>query len=95
MDSLKTEFDGFIRCMIEDTLSKLKNENMEYGKCRESEKNNVIKIREILNKLSSEDKKFMENHEMDLFNIAAIEQRHLYTKGYIDCIKLLKILGII
>ena len=45
MDSLKTEFDGFISCMIEDTLSNLKTENMEYGKCRESEKNNVIKIR--------------------------------------------------
>lgn len=56
---------------------------------------NVKKIGEILNKLSSEDKKFMENHEMDVFHIAAIEQRHLYKQGYMDCIKLLKILGAI
>ena len=53
------------------------------------------KIGEILNKLPSDDKKLMENHEEDVFNIAAIEQRHLYKQGYIDCIKLLKILGII
>lgn len=95
MDKLKTEFQDFMRCMIEDTLSNLKAEDAEYGSCRENERNNVKKIGEIFNKLSSDDKKFMENHEEDVFNIAAIEQRHLYKQGYIDCIKLLKILGII
>ncbi len=95
MDKLKTEFQDFMRCMIEDTLSNLKAEDAEYGSCRENERNNVKKIGEIFNKLSSDDKKFMENHEMNVFNITAIEQRHLYKQGYIDCIKLLKILGII
>ncbi len=95
MDNLKAEFQEFMSCMIEDTLSNLKAEDAEYGSCRENERNNVKKIGEILNKLPSDDKKLMENHEEDVFNIAAIEQRHLYKQGYIDCIKLLKILGII
>ncbi len=95
MDNLKAEFQDFMGCMIEDTLSRLNAEDAEYGSCRENERNNVKKIGEILNKLPSDDKKLMENHEEDVFNIAAIEQRHLYKQGYIDCIKLLKILGII
>lgn len=94
MDKLKTEFQDFMRCMIEDTLSNLKAEDAEYGSCRENERNNVKKIGEIFNKLSSDDKKFMENHEMDVFRIASIEQNHLYKQGYLDCIKLLKILGV-
>lgn len=95
MDNLKAEFQDFMGCMIEDTLSKLKAENAEYGRYGENKRNSVKKIGEILNKLPSEDKKFMESYEMDLFNIAAIEQRHLYKRGYLDCIKLLKILGVI
>ncbi len=95
MNNLKAEFFDFMSCMIEDTLSNLKSENEEYGRCMENKRNNVKKIGEILNKLPSEDKKFMESYEMDAFNIAAIEQRHLYKQGYMDCIKLLKILGVI
>ena len=95
MDNLKAEFQDFMSCMIEDTLLRLKTEDSEYGRHMENKKNSVKKIGEILNKLSPEDKKFMESCEMDLFNIAAIEQRHLYKQGYLDCIKLLKVLGII
>ena len=95
MDNLKSGFHDFTISMIEDTLSELKAKNTEYGRCMENKKNSVKKIGEILNKLPSEDKKFMESYEMDVFNIAAIEQRHLYKKGYLDCIKLLKVLGII
>lgn len=95
MNNLKAEFQDFMGCMIEDTLSGLKSEDAEYGRYRENERNNVKKIGEILNKLPSEDKKFMENHEMDVFRIAAIEQRHLYKQGYMDCIKLPKILEVI
>lgn len=95
MDNLKAEFQDFMSCMIEDTLLRLKTEDSEYGRHMENKKNSVKKIGEILNKLPSEDKKFMESYEMDVFNIAAIEQRHLYKQGYLDCIKLLKVLGII
>ena len=95
MNNLKTEFQDFMGCMIEDTLSELKAEDAEYKRHMENKRNSVKKIGEILNKLPSEDKKFMEGYEMDLFNIAAIEQRHLYKQGYLDCIKLLKVLGII
>lgn len=95
MDNLKAEFQDFMSCMIEDTLLRLKTEDSEYGRHMENKKNSVKKIGEILNKLPSEDKKFMESYEMDVFNISAIEQRHLYKKGYLDCIKLLKVLGII
>ena len=94
MDNLKAEFQDFMGCMIEDTLSRLNAEDAEYGRCRENTQNNVKKIGEIFNKLPSDDKKFMENHEMDVFRIAAIEQNHLYKQGYLDCIKLLKILGV-
>ncbi len=95
MDNLKSGFHDFMISMIEDTLSELKAKNTEYGRHMENKKNSVKKIGEILNKLPSEDKKFMESYEMDVFNIAAIEQRHLYKQGYLDCIKLLKVLGII
>lgn len=43
MNNLKTEFQNFMGCMIEDTLSTLKAENIEYGKCRENERNNMKK----------------------------------------------------
>ncbi len=95
MNNFNSAIVDFVSGMIEDTLSKLKMENTEYGKCRENEKNNVKKIAEILNKLPLEDKEFMESHESDVFNIAAIEQECLYKQGYIDCIKLLKTLRII
>ena len=94
MDNFKSASIDFMSVMIEDTLSKLKMENIEYGRYRENERNNVRKIGEILNKLSLEDKQFMENHEMNIFNIAALEQRCLYRQGYINCIKLLKNLGV-
>lgn len=51
MDNLKAGFQDFMSCMIEDKLSNLKSENIEYGKCRENEKNNVKTIKVILNKL--------------------------------------------
>ncbi len=35
MNNLKAEFFDFMSCMIEDTLSNLKSENEEYGRCME------------------------------------------------------------
>lgn len=94
MDNLHAEFRDFISSMIEHTLSALKIEDVEYGQYTDEEKCTVKKINEILSKLSSEDRIFMETHEMNVFHIAAKEQQHLYKQGYIDCVKLLKALGI-
>ncbi len=94
MDNFKSACTDFMSNMIEDILSNLNLENTEYRKCRENERNNVKTTSAILNKLSTEDKKIMNKHEMDIFHILAFEQSYLYKQGYIDCIKLLKILGV-
>ncbi len=94
MDNFKSAYTDFMSNMIEDTLSNLKLENTEYRKCQENERNNVKTVAVILNKLSAEDKEIMNKHEMDIFHISAFEQSYLYKQGYIDCIKLLKILGV-
>ena len=94
MDNFKSAYTDFMSNMIEDTLSNLKLENTEYRKCQENERNNVKTVAAILNKLSAEDKEIMNKHEMDIFHISAFEQLYLYKQGYIDCIKLLKILGV-
>ena len=95
MDNFKSSYTDFLSSMIEDTLYDLNLENTEYRKCRENERNNVEIIEAILNKLPAEDKEFMEEHEMDIFHISVFEQSQLYKQGYIDCVKLLKILGVI
>lgn len=95
MDNFKSAYTDFMSNMIEDTLSNLNLENTEYRRCRENEKNNMKAISTILNKLSVEHKEVINRHEMDIFHISAFEQSYLYKQGYIDCIKLLKILGVI
>lgn len=94
MDNFKSSYTDFMSNMIEDTLSNLKLESTEYRKCIENERSNVKTIAAILNKLSAEDKEIMNKHEMDVFHILAFEQSYLYKQGYIDCVKLLKILGV-
>lgn len=95
MDNFKSACTDFMSNMIEDTLSNMNLENTEYRRCRENEKNNMKTISTILNKLSAEDKEVINRHEMDISHISAFEQSYLYKQGYIDCIKLLKILGVI
>ncbi len=95
MDNFKSACADFMSSMIEDTLSNLKLENTEYRKCRENERNNVKTIATILNKLSAEDKEVINKHETDILHISAFEQLYLYKQSYVDCIKLLKILGVI
>ena len=58
-------------------------------------KENSAKVKEILEKLSEEDREFMNEYESNYFNKVAIEQGEFYYRGYRDCIKLLKWLKVI
>ena len=71
--------------LLDGIVSDLRRQNPEYKACREDEKDNVDKFEEVLDRLPKEDR----------FNISAIEQNYIYYRGYVDCVKLLKTLGVI
>ena len=81
--------------LLDGIVTDLRRQNPEYKACREDEKNSVDKFEEVLDRLQKDDRDFIKKHEMNIFNISAIEQSYLYYRGYLDCIKLLKILGVI
>ena len=89
MENLENEFENFMGEMVENNLNALKKQNAEYASCKDDEKNIAKTMNKLINKLSDEDKKLLNKHEMNMFTIAALEQSFLYKQGWHDCIKFL------
>ena len=79
--------------LLDGLISDLRKQNPEYKACREDEKNNVDKFEEVLDRLQKDDRDFIKKHEINIFNIYAIEQSYIYYRGYVGCIKLIKVLA--
>ena len=81
--------------LLDGIVTDLRRQNPKYKACREDEKNSAYQFEEVLDRLPKEDRDFIKKHEMNIFNISAIEQSYIYYRGYVDCIKLIKVLGVL
>lgn len=95
MLDLKQSLWEFMDGMLDSVISDLEKKNREYKMCKKDERDNVDKFDEVVDRMPKEDRDFIKKHEMNVFNIAAAEQSYIYYRGSKDCIKLLKILGVI
>ena len=91
---------NFLEIRFSEILSELKQTNGEYAKAFQLRRQQYEKIDPLFNTdtdilLAECDRHdFQEYFESD-FTVNAIEQQTFYTKGCLDCIKLLKSLGVI
>ncbi len=95
MWTLKQNFREFMDGMLDDIISDLENKSPEYKACKKDESDNIDKFDEMIGRMSKEDIDFLKKHEMNVFNISAAEQSYIYYRGYKDCVRLLKIIGVI
>lgn len=54
---------NFLDDFLDDVILDLKIENSEYEACKEEEKNNADKFEELFDRLSKEDRDFINKHE--------------------------------
>lgn len=94
-EDFSARFQNFIDDMLDDIIGEMVENNLKYAGYRMYIKENSDKVKEILEKLSEEDREFMNEYESNYFNKVAIEQGEFYYHGYRDCIKLLKWLKVI
>lgn len=94
-EDFSARFQNFIDDMLDDIIGEMVESNLKYAGYRMYIKENSAKVKEILEKLSEEDREFMNEYESNYFNKVAIEQGEFYYRGYRDCIKLLKWLKVI
>lgn len=95
MSDFELDVQDFMDGMLDGVISDLEKKNREYEMCKKDERDNVDKFDEVVDRMPKEDRDFIKKHEMNIFNIAAAEQSYVYYRGYKDCVKLLKILGVI
>ena len=95
MSDFELDVQDFMDGMLDDVISDLEKKKPEYKACKKDERDNVDKFDEVVDSMPKEDRDFIKKHEMNIFNIMAMEQSYVYYRGYKDCVKLLKILGVI
>ncbi len=95
MSDFELDVQDFMDGRLDDVISDLEKKNPEYKECKKDEKKSVDKFSEVIDRMPKEDQDFIKKHEMNVFNIMAMEQSYVYYRGYKDCVKLLKILGVI
>ncbi|MEI3542115.1 MAG: hypothetical protein V8P98_04845 [Acutalibacteraceae bacterium] len=95
MSDFELDVQDFMDGRLDDVISDLEKKNPEYKECKKDEKKSVDKFGEVIDRMPKEDQDFIKKHEMNVFNIMAMEQSYVYYRGYKDCVKLLKILGVI
>ncbi len=95
MSDFELDVQDFMDGRLGEVISDLENKNPEYKAFKKDEKNSVDKFDEVVDRMQKDDRDFIKKHERNVFNIAAAEQSYIYYRGYKDCVKLLKILGVI
>ena len=95
MSDFELDVQDFMDGRLDDVISDLEKKNPEYKECKKDEKKSVDQFGEVIDRMPKEDQDFIKKHEMNVFNIMAMEQSYVYYRGYKDCVKLLKILGVI
>ncbi len=95
MWTLKQNFREFMDGMLDNIISDLESRSPEYKAYKKNESGNIDKFDEMIGRMSKEDIDFLKKHEMNVFNISTAEQSYIYYRGYKDCVRLLKIIGVI
>ena len=95
MNDFSFDFQNFIDNKLNYIINNLKEKNPEYTSCREYIKENFYRVQSIIENLPEVGRKFMRTYGAKHFNEIALEQREFSYCGYMDCIKLLKWLGVI
>lgn len=94
------DVSGYLQARIEEIAQEVRETNSEYALAREKGKQLLENIEPIIHSetditISGGDcLDFQEFLEQD-FTAGAIMQQRLYRLGYLDCVKLLKLLGVL
>lgn len=89
------EFQKFIEDRLEEIIEEITEKDADYARYRTYLKENHEKAKGIIFNLPKEDMIFMNEYEANLVLKNSIEQSEFYYRGYKDCIKILKWLGMI
>ncbi len=97
---MDTAFGEYLNSKIEETVANLRKNNSEYALAAEKEKILLENINPILCRdrgvtISAGDCADMRDCLEQEFVQTAIMQQGLYKQGYLDCVKLLRTLGVI
>jgi len=68
MIDFSVEFQNFIDDMLSNIIDDLNEKNLEYAGYKMYLKENYEKVREIINTLPKDEKKFMNEYESNFFN---------------------------
>ena len=93
-------FTDFIDGRLEEVCADLRKTNGEYALGVQMSKELLEKLHPIImsdKKLALEKEDFLDFQEylQHEFTIRAIEQRTFYWQGYLDCVNMLKVLGML
>ena len=95
MIDFSAEFQKFIEDRIEEIIDEITEKDADYARYRMYLEENYEKAKEIIFNLPTEDMVLMNEYEADFVLKNSVERKEFYYRGYKDCIKLLKCLGMI
>jgi len=95
MIDFSAEFQKFIEDRIEEIIDEITEKNIDYARDMAYLEKNCEKFEKIINKLPDRERDFINEYENNSYRMNRIERKEFYYRGYKDCIKLLKWLGMI
>ena len=95
MFDFSIEFKRFIENKIEEIIDDIERKNLKYAKYKRYSIENSKKYREVINKLPEEEREFINEYNNNSYDIRTIEREEFYYRGCRDCLKFLKLLGVI
>ena len=95
MFDFSIEFKKFIENKIEEMIDDIERKNLEYAKYRRYSIKNYEKFVEAISKLPEEERNFINEYNNNSYDIRTIEREEFYYRGCRDCLKFLKLLGMI
>ena len=89
------EIRKFIENMFEEIIEEMVKKNADYARDMAYLEENCEKFEKIINNLPDRERDFINEYENNSYRMNRIERYEFYYRGYKDCIKLLKWLGMI
>ena len=89
------EFQRFMENKIEEILDDIERKNLEYEKYIRYSIENCEKFVEVINKLPEEERNFINEYNNNSYDMRSIEREEFYCRGAQDCVKFLKLFGMI
>ena len=89
------EFQRFMEIKIEKILDDIERKNLEYARYRMYSDKNCEKYVEIVSRLPEKERDFINEYGNNSYKMNVIERKEIYYRGYQDCMKFLKLFGMI